>query len=172
MFDFSNWDRYKYHYIVILVIIILLVIIVYQRQEDELKDDENRDGNGSLYRMGRGSEDDDIGELLDRIEWSTYLEQRTSTHERYFLTTVIVVILIILLLYRKLPHPGEIVLLFILVFIPFYALFNFFFVHGDMYNSYYIKNNVEILRGKLDVKKGSIKEPSDDNIPYRTEAIY
>jgi len=164
-FDNTNWKYYKIHYIIIIIIVIILLFIVIKHQGCELKGENGNDGDGTATRLSRGSEDDSIEELLNRLDWSSNLNERTSINERYFVCSIIVVILIIIIVYQGLPKPGMIIILFIIIFLPFYAFYNYFYVHGDIYNNYYIKKNVDILRSKLDVEAGIPSEPKNDNIP-------
>lgn len=168
-FDTSNWNRYKLHYIIILIIVIIICIYIYSTQEKELRGTGSRsrgDGNGEIYYLGRGSEIDTPMVLIDRIEWSSYLEKRITLWQRVFISTLASVIFVILLGTKKLPPPGTIVIMFLVIFIPFYAVHQLFYVHGDVYNDYYIKTNTQLLRNKLDYNKNTPPEPAD-NIPDR-----
>ncbi len=169
VFDFSLWDRYKWHYIVILVIVILIILYIIQIQTKELSTSSSgrsADGNGDLYYLGRGDKDDSVEMLLNRIEWSSYLFKRTSLWSRILFVTIFIVLLIILVAIRKLPTPSTIVILFFVVFIPVYAAHQFFYTHGDVYNDYYIKNNVKIIRNKLNLSPGEPDDPTSE-IPDR-----
>ncbi len=170
-FDFSRWKTYKFHYIIILIIIILIIIyIVFISQPIELKGDDTRmheDGNGTIFYKGRGSEDESVEELLNRIEWSSYLFKRTSLIDRTLLISITLTIVIILLIFRSLPKPTDIVLLIIVIFVIIFAIINFFYVHGDIYNDYYIKNNVHLIRDKLNLHRSDPDAPLENNIPNR-----
>ena len=171
-FDYSNIKPYKVYYIIIVIIVILLIIYIKSQRRKELKTNNNRknqDGNGDAYYLGRGSKDDSSSELLDRIDWSTYLNNRITYWNTAFIISIIIIILIIMFIFRKVPPPGTLVLIFFLIFIPIYAVHQFQYTHGDVYNDYYIKRNVELLRKKFGFKKEKPRSPREDNIPDRTD---
>jgi hypothetical protein len=41
------------------------------------------------------------------------------------------------------------------------AVHNLFYVHGDVYNDYYIKTNVQYLRDHYGFEKGEVPEPKE-----------
>lgn len=109
----------------------------------------NEDGDGHALMKGRGSDYDSSKVLLDRLEWSTYYESRISRWYRMIVITIIVIVLISLLALRKLPKPSTLVIMFVAIFIPFYATHNFYYTHGDIYNDYYMWDNIQRLRKRL-----------------------
>lgn len=172
-FDYTNAKEYRVAFGIIVVIIVILIVYIKRRQCKEQVTNNGRtksDGNGDAYYLGRGSSDDSISQLLDRIEWSTYLHHRTTYWHRAFIVSIIITALIIAFVMRKLPKPGVCILLFFIIFIPLYAVHNLHYVHGDVYNDYYIKNNVELLREKLGTEKHKPKNPREDNVPDRVVA--
>ncbi len=173
-FDYTNAVEHKMAYIVIAIIIVLLIIYVKRKQIKEHTTNNGRkkaDGNGDAYYLGRGSDEDSIGELLDRIEWSTYLNNRVTYWYRVFMISIIITAIVICFVMRKLPTPGVTILLFFVIFIPIYAVHQLQYVHGDVYNDHYIKRNVETLRKKLNLKKQHPKQPKEDNIPDRVNVM-
>ena len=148
MFDFGDWKRYRYHYLVIIIVVIIILWFALTNQRSKLKNGKN-DGEGSVFDKGRGSSKEDIETLLNRIDWSTYLYKRIGWHERFIIPTLIAVGIIILVVYKRLPSPVVIILLLIIIYISFLTFSAFFYFHGDMYNDFYIKNNVDMIRDKL-----------------------
>ena len=169
-FDASNWNKYAVQYIFLLIIVIIIIFIIFSSQGEELRGGHNErpksDGNGEIFYLGRGSENDSVATLVDRIEWAAYLEKRTTYWQRVIVMTFVITLLIILLVMRGLPKPGAIVLMFFVIFIPIYAVHQLFYVHGDVYNDYYIKTNAELLRDKLNLDRNEPPPPAD-NIPDR-----
>lgn len=168
-FDNSNWKYYKIHYIVIAIIVIIILVYIHSCQEQELRGSASRargDGNGDIYYLGRGNIHDEVNTLVDRTQWCSYLDKRVTFWQRIFVATIVAMIFVILLAMRKLPTPGGIVILFFCIFVPVYAVHQLFYVHGDVYNDYYIKTNMELIRDKLGFEKSTPPDPID-NIPDR-----
>lgn len=163
-FDFSAWKSNRLAYLIIIIVIIVVLVVASKGISKERKgrgipDRRYVDGNGTAYYQGRGCRDDSVSELLDRIDWATYVDKRTTLWFRTIILTVIATALVTALVIRKLPTPPTLIMLIVAIFIPFYAGHQLHYVHGDIYNDYYIKRNVELLRKKLDVKKGKVKDP-------------
>lgn len=172
-FDTSEIKKSGLYYLIIIVVIVLVLIHVIKSQRRELSGHgkrKNADGNGDIYYLGRGSKDDSPAELLDRIDWASYLDKRVTKWQRTFIITLIIMFLVILIVLKKIPTPATFILLFVTVFIPIYASNNMLYVHGDMYNDHYIKNNVNLLRQKFGYKKHAPKEPQS-SAPDRVQMI-
>lgn len=175
-FDFSELVKNKLAYLILLIVIVVLIIYTHNAKMKETKGKnvhgrKPMDGNGEAYYYGRGSDHDTVSQLLDRIDWSTYLEKRTAYWNRLFLTVLIVSVLIFLFVWRKIPHPSMAIFLFLAIFIPIYASHQFDYVHGDIYNDYHIKHNVELLRKKLGAEKRAFPPKPTDHIPSRTTVM-
>lgn len=176
--DIENFSRYKIAYIIIIIVIIALILVAKNCLGLELKgsgDGRLRgDGNGESHYLGRGHSSEPVALLLDRIEWSTYLENRISIISRFVIITVIIMLFVICVIMQKVPTPAKTILLFLVVFIPMYATHQLHYVHGDVYNDYYIKKNVHFIREKLDLKKGHPKRPPPPHykIPGRTDVMH
>jgi len=166
-FDFSNWSNHKAEYLIILVIVVMILVFVNRQKSKEkrgggIKGRIVADGNGEAYYRGRGSKHDSVAELLDRIDWASYLDKRITLWYRIIVITFIVMLFIMAFVIKRLLRPTEMVVLFFVVFVPFYASHQMDYVHGDIYNDYYIKRNVELIREKLGVEKGKVKAPKVD----------
>jgi hypothetical protein len=170
-FDTTNWKRYKWAYLTIMIVIVLVLIFIIRGVDLESKGSgilPKKDGNGNSHCMGRGHSDDSVEELLDRIEWSSYLDRRIGFWKRIFPATIIATGIIMLVGYRSIPKPGIIIATAVAMFIPFYMARQLYYVHSDVYNDYYIKNNVKLLRAKLHLHKGNVREPRSEMPPTRT----
>lgn len=176
----ENFFQHKIAYIIIIIVIIALILAAKNCLGLELKGPgegklgEGRfrgDGNGESHYLGRGHPSESTAVLLDRIEWSTYLENRISIVSRFVLITIIIMLFVICVIMQKVPTPAKTILLFLVVFIPMYATHQMHYVHGDVYNDYYIKKNVHMLREKLGLKKGHPVHPRS-NIPGRTDVMH
>lgn len=179
-FDFSNWSKYRSVYLVIILVVVIAILLIRRQQKVEEKgqgqlgpDGEPRveqDGNGESHYYARGSPKDSTSELLDRIEWASYLEKRTCFPIKALLMSLIIVGLIIVLVLRKLPHPTKVLILLVTVFIPIYAVHQLKYTHSDIYNDFYIKNNVDLLRAQLGLQRGSVRHPRCDP-PARAQVM-
>ena len=166
----ERWDEYKVHYIVIIIVVVGVIWLTFNVHKRELRTNgeyDSVDGNGESHYLGRGDKSESIEVLLNRIQWSAYLERRTSFWARAVIATVIIVILIMFLVYRDLPKPTDIVIMLFVVFIPLYAINSFFYVHSDMYNDFYIKNNASLIQDKLGLHYSEPPEPVDPLPPDR-----
>lgn len=174
-FDFSNFKNHKAAYIIMIITVLLVIVYIHYAKMRESKGygipgRKTADGNGTAYYHGRGGKGDSVSELLDRIDWSSYLEKRITMWYRMFMVTVIAIALIVVIVLRKLPTPPALILLSVSIFIPFYASHQLHYVHGDIYNDYYIRRNVRLLRAKLGLKRFDVPEPPD-KIPSRTRVM-
>jgi len=175
--DTSNVGKHKIAFLILLIIVIVLIVIAKRNVVTDLKGTgeyrEKHDGNGNAYYMGRGHSRESIEVLLDRIEWSTYLNSRISVIWRFFIITIIIMLFVVIVVMQKVPTPAKMILLFLAIFIPMFATHQLFYMHGDVYNDYYIKNNVQLLREKLDIphkKDKKLKEPTK-KLPNRTVVL-
>ena len=154
-----------------------------QCQGWELKgggEDRNwEDGNGPLYYKARGSKNDSVEVLLDRIQWSTYLHKRANIWQRAFIIALIITLLIFLIVLLPLnkwclPYPGYIILVLIVSWLVILMGYSYFYTHGDIYNDYYVYRNVELLREKMNVVgkfRDDVDDPWCDDLPDRPEMM-
>ena len=170
--DFSNWSKYKWHYVIIVIVVTAIIVWIYFAQYEERNgpppgSDFSKEGNGCIYYKGRGSEDDSVAVLLDRLEWLSRLERRITWWQRMVIPTAIVTVLVILIVFRGLPTPTQIILLIIVIFLPFILFHAFYHTHGDYYMFYYVRKDTQLIRDKLKLVKGIAPDPTSDDIPDR-----
>ena len=172
-FDCNLWSTYYGHYIIIFMILLFVLLLMVREQGKEARGNScNRpsvDGNGSIYYRARGHRSESIETLLDRTEWATYLSYRASIWQRLLISSIIATGLVILLVYRGFPLPGDIIMLLVVIFLSFYTCHKFMYTHGDIYNDFYIKNNVNIIRRKLDLpprKRSKPPKPINNRISH------
>lgn len=158
---FELYLRKYLAYIILIVIVVAVLLYIKKDQVRQLRTDgeqESRDGNGSLYYLGRGSEEDDVATLLHRISWSAYLRKRVEKWERVFIITFVVVILLMLLVWKKGDGPNGltsvpmILATGVAIFFAVYMLENFMYIHGDIYNDANIRGNAKLVASKLGLK--------------------
>lgn len=176
-FDVSEWSRHRLAYLIILVIVIIVLLHVRQQQKLETRGDgihgrKGADGNGTSTYYGRGSHEDSIKELFDRIDWASYLPKRITLWYKVVIMSLVISIFVMLLVNRKLLAPSKLITLFVVVFIPIYAMSQFYYVHGEIYNDYYIKHNVDLLRLKLHLGADHPPTPRSAIPPHRTSVMH
>jgi hypothetical protein len=149
----------------IVLIIVVLAILFYIKKDQirQLRTDgeqQSKDGNGSLYFLGRGSEQDDVATLLHRISWSAYLRKRTERWQRVFIITFFVVLLLMVLVFYKEQYTvPKIVATSVVVFFCVYMLENFMYIHGDIYNDANLRGNAKLVASKLGLKVDFDSDP-------------
>tara|TARA_R110002072_G_scaffold45565_6_gene126946 strand:- start:1667 stop:2263 length:597 start_codon:yes stop_codon:yes gene_type:complete len=172
----NNWNQNKLGYILLIVVIVLVILWVNRLKLKESKGFSEKkgniaDGNGTAYAQGRGNDNDTVEELLDRIEWGSYSEQKVNNMYRYAGIVIISTALISILALRKLPKISTIIIIMIAVFVPMMAANSLYYVHGDIYSSYYIKDNAKRLRKKLNSRSYKEPPPAEDNLPTRAQVM-
>jgi hypothetical protein len=171
----KNWKQNKIGYIILIVLIVFVILWVNNKKLKESKGFSEikgkiADGNGPVYARGRGNDNDTVDDLLNRIEWSTYLEKRSVSAYRFVGVTVISTALIAVLAMRKLPKIGTILIMGAAIFVPIFSAHQLYYVHGDAYNDYYMKDNVKRLREKIGMQsRYSVPPDPEDNIPTRVK---
>lgn len=157
--------------IILIIIVVAILLYIKKDQIRQLRTDGNQkssDGNGSLYFLGRGSDQDDIETLLHRISWSAYLRKRTERWQRVFIITFFVVLILTVLIFdhqeRTVP---KLVAIGVVVFFCVYMLENFMYIHGDIYNDANIRGNAKLIAKKLNL---DVKFDQDPPKP-QSEAI-
>ena len=176
-FDCSEWSNHRLEYIIIIIVVVVVLVYVYRQQKLETRGEglhgcKPGDGNGTSTYYGRGSKEDSVEELLNRIDWASYLPKRITLWYKVLVMSLIITVLVMLLVSRKLLTPSRLITLFVCVFIPIYAMSQFYYVHGEIYNDYYIKNNVDLLRQKLHAKAAHPPHPTNPNPPPRTSVMH
>lgn len=150
-------------YFIFSIIIFILTYKIICQQCLELRGNgklySKIDGNGKIYSLGRGSEDEEIEVILQRIYWSTYLRKRTSIINRTFLMTILISIGIILSIYTIIPPVIDIIIIIIVIFVLSFMFNNFMYVHGDIHNDGNIRNNIKLLAKKMNLKLNLNKDP-------------
>lgn len=163
MKDIEFFLRQNISYIVLVIVVLIILVYIKKDQIRQLRTDgeqPSRDGNGSLYYLGRGSEHDSVATLLHRISWSAYLRKRTERWERIFIVTFFIVLILMFLVWS----PSErtvvrIVTTGVVVFFVAYMLENFMYIHGDIYNDANIRGDAKLVASKLGLKVDFDSDP-------------
>lgn len=161
--------EYLVQYIVILVLAFILFVYVWNQQYYERNgevDGKWMEGNGPIHDHGRGDKKESIATILDRMTWLSYCDVRISWWQR-LVTPTLVAVALICLASKELPSPTMIVLMVITIFISFLAFRSYYQVHGDLYIDYYIRNNADIIRQKLNLEEHLAPPSISKDIPTR-----
>jgi hypothetical protein len=131
------------------------------------------DGNGKYQYKGRGCSDEDVSTLLSRIDW---LAKNSSNKPLYTSSYIIAYALslgVLLLLYASSCYTmdgWEYILILISSFVIVFSITNLINFHTDRYPIFYIRNNIDYIADKLNLK---IKDPGrpckDTYVPHRTK---
>ena len=132
------------------------------------------DGNGEYQYLGRGSMDEDIPILLDRIDWLAKNNSEKSLYTTSFIVTLPILISTILTVYSYSSYflsEYEIILIVLSTFISVFSILNLLQFHTDRYSDYYIRNNINLIRKKynLSMKEDKLKNNIVTSLPHRTE---
>lgn len=154
MFTHYKMTRFNWTEWALLLLVVLKVCNVISRdQRRELRKNDSSqddaDGNGASFYLGRGSKEDSVETLLQRTYWSAYIRKRTTYWQRAFIVALMSVVLIVLLIRRDTPSIADVALTGIVIFACVYMVTNFFYIHGDIYNDANIRSNIRLIAGKL-----------------------
>lgn len=150
--DLEVWLKKWLHHIILLIVIVIVFKMIRRSQTKQIRTDgtlPSADGNGTLYYLGRGCNDDNVDTLLKRTYWAAYLHKRTPNWERVFIMVLLTVIIFMVLVWKKFASVPKILITGFVVFFAVYMVDNFLYVHGDIYNDAYIRNNVKLMAQKL-----------------------
>lgn len=162
--------------IVLFIIIAVIIYYIIQSQKYQIRTDgtfPSADGNGSLYYLGRGSEDDSIETLIHRTYWAAYLNKRTQKWERVFLITTVIVVLLFAIRWKGFPSAMKTFTYFTIIFFVIFMMQNFLYVHGDIYNDAYIRKNMTLISEKLSLDPNFTEDPPfpTNSAPDRLEVM-
>ena len=149
MITFTEWAIYV---IIGSVIIIFYYLMIFDELISMRGKGYKCDGDGELYNLGRGCEDEDIEILLSRIYWSTYLQKRISKSKRILIPTGLITLAIIFLVPCFVNDIFDAFKIALIVFTFTYIYTNLVYVHGDIHNDGNIRKNIELIANKLDIK--------------------
>ena len=135
-----------------LVIIILIIYVLLIEIKNGPVDKTNS--------RGYHQRDDDIGKMLDRIEWSTLRNNRINYKTRYLLWGLWVTFLGSLLILGDLPSAGIFLRNWIIISIILLSLHSFYYWHSDKFSSFTILKGVESIRDKLNLEGGDLNSLS------------
>ena len=150
--NFEDWLKKWLPHIILLIVVIIVFTMIRTSQTKQIRTDgtlPSADGNGTLYSLGRGCDDDNVDTLLKRTYWAAYLHKRTPNWERVFITVLLTIIIFMALVWKKFASVPKILITGFVVFFAVYMVDNFLYTHGDIYNDAYIRNNVKLVAQKL-----------------------
>ena len=151
--------------IVIYIIVIFLFIRAVKAEKldmycpPEVKEfcSDCGDGKGKFYIKNKGDKGDSVSELLTKISSGANYDAKSVKWRRSIILAFIASILICLVVLRKLPSGFEFFTMMILIFLVIYGSFSYYKFHYDKFPIHNIRQNVEMIREKLELKKEVIK---------------
>jgi hypothetical protein len=121
----------------------------------EILKSSTKDGPGTILHMkGYGMNNDDIGVLLDRIEWSNNYNGRNNIYGRILFMSIISILMLNVVIQKDTFKPLVFLQCVVICFIVLVALNFFTQYHYDKFSNYAISKNIKLLRKKLNLKKG------------------
>lgn len=148
-----------------IVIILLLFILLFalKREKEEIychgSLTKNIGGNGKIHYKGRGSKDETVSQLLDRIYWVSTSGLRHSKWPRSYFIALFSTLIISFLIFNQFPDSTQIIISIIIIFLVSLSCFGFFSFHEERFTPYYIRQNIHLIRRKLGLKGASPLEP-------------
>lgn len=157
----------------LILLTIVLVLAIKFEAKDIYGEKEIKGGNGLMHYKGRGDRGESIDQLLNRIYWVADSDSKNNKWKRAVIVSFVSTIIILLLFFSKVPGNIEVLLLFIIIFVVTIALFGFFRFHSDRFSAYYIRENINRIKEKLELKKyEEPEEPKNDPPPYNKLSLY
>lgn len=132
----------------LIIIFLFFIISIYNISSNK--------GTGPAHELidkGYPKSDDKINILVDRIEWSNHYIGRIRYVYRYFIYSVILSFIINIIIHNKIIISNLIKL--ILPILCCLLILNLYFIETcDKFHNFCIDKNLNILRKKLNIKRG------------------
>jgi hypothetical protein len=133
--------------IILLICAIIVVYIFYQEKKDIAVSEDGKlkgDGYGRLYYAGKGSSDDSIQVLINKINFLSLADSRTKMWRRYFIGSFIISIIVTRTIYES-NSILDFLMTFLVSFITMFGLNAYYTYHCSRYVLTYIKENLNLL---------------------------
>lgn len=161
-------------FILLFLTALFIIVIDINKKHSKSNDkiDGEFDGNSNYQYKGRGTQDENIQTLINRIDWLAKNSQCKSFYTTSYIMTFVIVLAIIYVPYSYSGYiisAWELILFTIIVFIIIFSVLNLFDFHIDRYNNYYIRQNIEYIRAKLSLEYIDPGLPKTNHIPHRTK---
>lgn len=160
-------------FIVATIIFFLMVSENVSISQCPYKNGKCYDGNGKYQYKGRGFKDESVELLLNRIDWLAKNSINKPLYITSYIISYILVLGVMVVLYatsQYILNVCEYVILLLVAYIITFSVTNLIAFHTDKYPTYYIRNNIDYIANKLNIK---LKEdpgcPSKHSkVPHRT----
>lgn len=116
------------------------------------------DGKGKFYIKNKGDENDSVSELLTKISNGASYDFKTVKWRRSIILAIVASILISLVVLQTIPSGHTFFMMVVLIFLVFYGSFSYYKFHYDKFPVHNIKQNVEMIRKKLELDKEIMKD--------------
>ncbi len=110
------------------------------------------DGKGKYYVDGIGNENDKVEKLLEKIEWLSDFDTKTTKWRRAYMLAFLIALLSLMISLKTFPSGEQLIVSIIIAFIVIYISFSYYNYHYERYPVYYTKKNIEHIRKKLKMK--------------------
>ena len=161
--------------IFILFTAIFFFVISYKTNESKCNPtgDICCDGNGKHQYKGRGYRDEPIDVLMSRIDWLIKNSINNGLYTTSYIIAFSITLAVFLIVYAFtsliIPVWAIIIVLFA-SFIICFSVMNLFDFHTNRYSDYYIRNNLNYIAKRLNIKMKEAPNPYfKSKIPFRTK---
>lgn len=146
-------------FIIHIILAIILILSIYNQRL-------YLGPNNLAVNKSRGSKEESISKLLDRIEWSSNIKTRINMATRLYWMSYFASFLIIGCITNKTPDGLLILYSIVILWVTLFASITYFDFHSENFAPSYTKKNISFIRKKLKIKRGNTLDILD-NIPKR-----
>lgn len=114
----------------------------------------NHTAQGKHNNKGYGKKSDSVATLIDRIDWANNYPGRIELFFRYILYSIIISFVLCLVIQNSLPSPLVYTQCVVVTWILLRCFYYYTQHHCDKYSNYAIDRNINMIRKKLNLKKG------------------
>lgn len=129
------------------------------------------EANGRYRHKGRGSDEDDVQTLLNRIDWLGKNGHIKYLYSTSYISAYLITLAVFFILFGFVdffPTEWEIILILLVSFLISYSVTAVIGFHDDRYPYYYIRNNVKLIQDKMNWRSEDPPKPKTNYVPHRT----
>lgn len=133
-------------FIIHIILVIILFLSVYNQRL-------YIGPNNLAVNKGRGSKDESVSKLIDRIEWSSNIKTRINMATRLYWISYVIAFLTVGCITNKTPDGLLTLYSIIITWVILFASITYFDFHSENFAPSYTKKNISFIRKKLKIKR-------------------